>query len=61
MALLQTLKSFVNERLSAAAEEIFEVVERIITDYEDQCEDLAVKQHVRLQAAGWSACIYLPF
>ena len=44
MALLQSLKSFVNERLSAAAEEIFVVVERIITDYEDQMD---------LHRAGW--------
>ena len=36
MALLQTLKSLVNQRLSAAAEEIFEVVGRIVTEYENE-------------------------
>ena len=44
MALLQTLKSLVNKRLSAAAEEIFGSVGRILTEYED--EALALKQDI---------------
>ena len=32
----QTLKSFINQRLSAAAEEIFELFERTIAEYEDE-------------------------
>ena len=36
MALLQTLQSLVTERLSAAAEEIFGAIARILTEYEDQ-------------------------
>ena len=47
MALLQTLRSFVNERLCAAAEEIFVVVERIITEYEEQA--LNSKQQIEQQ------------
>ena len=47
MALLQTLKSFVNERLSTAAEEICVVVERIITEYEDQA--FSSKQQIEQQ------------
>ena len=44
MASLLTLKSLVNERLSAAAEEILWTVGRILTEYED--EALSLKQEI---------------
>ena len=47
MTLLQTLKSFINHRLSVVAEEIFCEVERIIREYEDQ--DVCLKQHIEQQ------------
>ena len=66
MALLQTLKSLVNERLSAAAEEIFGTVEHILTEYEDEAFslkqeidrksrllDMVLKPHIKLHRAGW--------
>ena len=66
MALLQTLKSLVNQRLSAAAEEIFGVVGRILTEYEDEAFqikqeidrkrtllDMISQTTVKLHKAGW--------
>ena len=47
MALLQKLKSLVNERLSAAAEEIFGTVGQIVTEYEDEAYSL--KQEIDRQ------------
>ena len=62
MALLQTLKSLVNERLSAAAEEIFGTVEKLVTEYYN--EAFSLKQEIdhksrlldmalNLYRAGW--------
>ena len=66
MALLQTLKSLVNQRLSAAAEEIFWVVGRILTEYEEEAFhikqetdrkrrllDMVLQPIVKLHRAGW--------
>ena len=66
MALLQTLKSLVNERLSAAAEEIFETVGQIVTEYEDEALylkqeidrqsrllDMVLNPYIKLYRAGW--------
>ena len=66
MALLQTLKSLVNERLSAAAEEIFGTVEHILTEYEDEALslkqeidrksrllDMVLKPYIKVHRAGW--------
>ena len=66
MALLQTLKSLVNQRLSAAAEEIFGVVGRILTEYEDEAFhikeeidnkrrllDMVLQPFAELQRTGW--------
>ena len=66
MALLQTLKSLVNERLSAAAEEIFGAVGQIVKEYEDEAFslkqeidrkhrllDLVLKPYIKLYRAGW--------
>ena len=60
MALLQTLHSLVNERLSAAAEEIFGAIARILTEYEDQAVLLRQEiEHQRcslpmvLNETGW--------
>ena len=60
------LKSLVNERLSAAAEEIFGGLERILTEYEDEALalkqdidrkrrllDLILQPEVKLHRAGW--------
>ncbi|XP_041645714.1 zinc finger protein 665-like [Cheilinus undulatus] len=49
------LRGFVNERLTAAAEEIFEVFKRTIVEYEDEINrqrrllDIVWKPHVKLQ------------
>ena len=60
MAFLQTLKSLVNERLSAAAEDLFVTVGRIVTEYEDTA--FCLKQEIdhkrklldmELKPAGW--------
>ena len=66
MALLQTLKSLVNERLSAAAEEIFGAVGQIVMEYEDEAFslkqeidsksrllDMVLKPYIKLYRAGW--------
>ena len=66
MALLQTLKSLVNQRLSAAAEEIFGVVGRILTEFEDEAFhikeeidrkrtllDMISQQIIAVNRAGW--------
>ena len=66
MALLQKLKSLVNERLSAAAEEIFGTVGQIVTEYEDEAYslkkeidrqrrrlDMVLKPYIKLSRAGW--------
>ena len=47
MASLQTLKSLVNERLSAAAEEIFCTLGIILTEYEE--EAVCLKQEIDRQ------------
>ena len=66
MSLLQTLKSLVNERLSAAAEEIFGTVGQIVTEYEDEAFslkqeidrqsrllDMVLNPYIKLYRAGW--------
>ena len=66
MDLLQTLKSLVNQKLSAAAEDIFGIVGRILTDYEDEAFrikqetahkrrllDMVLQPIVKLHRAGW--------
>ena len=66
MALLQTLKSLVNERLSAAAEEIFGAIGHIVREYEDEAFslkqeinhksrllDMVLKPYIKLYRAGW--------
>ena len=71
MALLQALKSLVNKKINkvlsaAAAQEIFEMVGRIITEYEDQafCSkqeierqrrllDMVLNPHIKLHRSGW--------
>ena len=63
MALLQTMRSLVNERLSAAAEEILWAVGQIVAEYED--EALYLKQEIDRQSrrldiyrAGWYNYFY---
>ena len=71
MALLQALKALVNKNINkilsaAAAEEVFEMVGRIITEYEDQafCSkqeierqrrllDMGLKPQIKLHRSGW--------
>ena len=66
MALLQMMKSLVNKRLSAAAEEIFGRVGRILTEYEDEALaleqdidrkrrllDMILQPEIKLHRAGW--------
>ena len=71
MDLLQTLKSELNKRLNkllsaAAAQEIFEIIGRIVTEYEEQafCSkqeidrqrrllDMVLKPHIKLHRSGW--------
>ena len=36
MSSVENLREFVNERLTAAAEEIFRVVERTVVEYEEE-------------------------
>ncbi|XP_034560360.1 zinc finger protein 180-like [Notolabrus celidotus] len=45
MSKIQTLRGLVNQRLTAAAEEIFELFERTIAEYEDQLRGTKEKQH----------------
>ncbi|XP_038583842.1 zinc finger protein OZF-like [Micropterus salmoides] len=58
MSKVQTLRAFVQQRLSAAAEEIFELFERTIAEYEEElCGqrkllDAVFKPEVRLHRAG---------
>ena len=60
------LKSLVNERLSAAAEEILRTVGRILTEYEDEALglkqdidrkqrllDMILQPEIKLHRAGW--------
>ncbi|XP_041664510.1 zinc finger protein 184-like [Cheilinus undulatus] len=49
MSKFQMLRSLVNQRLTAAAEEIFELFERTIAEYEDQLRSKE-NQHKRLEA-----------
>ena len=48
MSLLHTLKCLINERLSAAAEDLFGAIEIILTEYEDD-KTLHYKQHIENQ------------
>ena len=72
MALLQVLASLVNRRLSAAAQEIFETVGQMITQYEDEAFslkedieqqssllDMILKSHIREK--GWYISFYFTF
>ncbi|KAF7652783.1 hypothetical protein LDENG_00092490 [Lucifuga dentata] len=55
MSRLQSLKVFVNQRLNAAAQEIFGQFERTITEYEEELErqrkllDMIIKPKLKLQ------------
>uniref|UniRef100_A0AAV2K2V5 Uncharacterized protein n=1 Tax=Knipowitschia caucasica TaxID=637954 RepID=A0AAV2K2V5_KNICA len=69
MSKRQTLRGFVNERLAAAANEIFVLVERTITEYEEELcrfkEENRRKQQLldlvlRSQAPGPSAEVHAP-
>ncbi|XP_060915224.1 zinc finger protein 32-like isoform X7 [Labrus mixtus] len=60
MSKVQMMRSFVNQRLTAAAEEIFDLFERTIVEYEEQLHRSKEKQsnllddhrhHVRLQVS----------
>ena len=58
MALLQTMKALVNQRLSAAAEDIFGIIERILTEYQEEASHYkqGIGHQQRLldtQRAGW--------
>ena len=62
MTLLLTLKCLINERLTAAAEEIFGAIEIILTEYEDETlrsKQRTENQHspilddIKLHTAGW--------
>ncbi|KAM4602915.1 uncharacterized protein ACJ7VT_019468 [Polymixia lowei] len=57
----ERLKALVNERLKAAAEEIFCLFERTIKDYEEEVSrsKQEIKRHRRL-LAGWRAPLQLP-
>lgn len=48
MSKVQMLKTFVNQRLTAAAEEIFGLFERTIAEYEEEID----RQRRQLQDAG---------
>ncbi|XP_034560359.1 zinc finger protein 135-like isoform X2 [Notolabrus celidotus] len=50
MSKIQTLRGLVNQRLTAAAEEIFELFERTIAEYEDQIRGTKEKQHKLLNS-----------
>lgn len=58
MSKVQSVRDFVNQRLSAAAEEIFGLFERTIREYEDElCRqrkllDTVLKPGVRVERAG---------
>lgn len=58
MSKVQIMKDFVNQRLTAAAEEIFELFESILAEYEEQvCRqqkllDAVFNSEVRLYGAG---------
>lgn len=60
MSKVQSVRDFVNQRLTAAAEEIFELFERTIRDYEDElCRqrkllDAVLKPRVRIERTGLS-------
>ena len=53
MALLQTLKSLINERLSVAAEEIFGTIGSIIAKYEDEAFHLKQEIDHQRRLHGW--------
>lgn len=48
MSKIQLLRGFLNQRLTAAAEEIFEVVEQTIAEYQEECFRTK-EENVRLQ------------
>ena len=56
--LIQHLKEFINERLTAAAEEIFSVVQNSMVQYEEEVDrqrrllDIAWKPDIKLQRIG---------
>ena len=58
MSKVQTLRVFVKQRLTAAAEEIFELFERTISEYEEElCRhrkllDAVLQPQVQLHRAG---------
>lgn len=62
MSTVQTLKVFVEQRLTAAAEEIFGLFEKTIAEYEQEVRrqrkllDAVFKPEVRLHRAGRFLC-----
>lgn len=59
MAKMQSLKAFLNERLTAAAEEIFGAVEKTIAEYKEEIcrsKDLEInrlRMQLKLLKSGW--------
>ena len=59
MSKVQTMRVFIQQRLTAAAEEIVELFERTIAEYEEeQCRqrkllDAVYNPQVQLHRAGW--------
>lgn len=64
MSKVLLLRAFVNQRLTAAAEEIFELFERTISEYEEElCRqrkllDAVLKPEVRLHKAGTRSLLF---
>lgn len=65
MSRIELLRSFFNQRLAAAAEEIFRVVEKTIAEYQDEMSrseernsrlqkllDITIKPEIKLYRAG---------
>ena len=58
MSSVQCLRELINERLTAAAEEIFRVFQTIIVDYEEEIDrqrrllDIVWKPEIKLQRIG---------
>lgn len=58
MSSVQSLRAFVSQRLTAAAEDIFRLFERTVAEYEEELRrqrqllDAVLKPEVRLHRAG---------
>lgn len=59
MSALDSLKEFIEQRLAAAVEEIFEYFEKTVTKYEQELDryrevlDMMLLPEIRLRREGW--------